>query len=98
MVGAAKPSAIPHTQTWTLLEVVTAQRFRCVTRDIVQLKTERTLGVGGGRFDLPFVLSSVICDVLCSSPRPRVAAAVAADARDRLDMTMQRVARLGPHP
>ena len=33
-------------------------------------------------------------------PRPRVAAAAAAaaDACDRLDMTMQRVARLGPHP
>jgi len=51
----------------------------------------------------PFLdlLSFFLC--LCSSPRPRVAAAAAAaadctDACDRLDMTMQRVARLGPHP
>ena len=78
--------------------MVTAQRFRCVTRDIVQLNTGMTLGVGGGRFELLFILS-----LFSSSPRPRVAAAAAAaadctDACDRLDMTMQRVARLGPHP
>ena len=38
-------------------QVVTAQRFRCVTRDIVQLNTGMTLGVGGGRFDPSFILS-----------------------------------------